>query len=287
VATPGSDLQAAAAASAVQHLETRLARSMASAINDFQMIAEGDRILVAVSGGKDSYTLHHLLASLRLRAPVSFSLVAVTIDQGQPGFSGQGLTEYMRNGAHEFQMVREDTFSIVTEKIPEGKTRCSLCSRLRRGILYRLATELGCSKIALGHHRDDVIETLLLNLFFSGQLKAMPPKLVSDDGSHVVIRPLVYCSVEDIAAFASHMQFPVISCNLCGAQADFQRQAMGRLLSDLERRHPGIRASALAALKNVRPSQLLDAGLWRRLGLDVARDEKDPLLDGQTSDRKD
>jgi tRNA 2-thiocytidine biosynthesis protein TtcA len=285
VATPGSDLQADAARAGLR-LEQRLARSMASAINDFQMIADGDRILVAVSGGKDSFAMHHLLAALRLRAPVSFSLVAVTIDQGQPGFSGDAIAEYMRKGGHEFRMVREDTYAVVTEKIPAGKTKCSLCSRLRRGILYRLATELGCSKIALGHHRDDVIETLLLNLFFSGQLKAMPPKLVSDDGGHVVIRPLAYCAVEDIAAFASHRQFPVISCSFCGAQADLQRRAMGDLLSTLERRHPGIRSSALAALKNVRPTHFLDAGLWRRLGLDVARDEENPLVDGPATDRR-
>jgi tRNA 2-thiocytidine biosynthesis protein TtcA len=286
VAAPGSDLSAIAAESAAPRLEKRLARSMASAIADFQMISDGDRILVAVSGGKDSYTLHHMLASLKSRAPVSFSLVAVTIDQGHPGFSGQALAEYMRRGAHEFLTVREDTYSIVTEKIPAQKTRCSLCSRLRRGILYRLATELGCTKIALGHHRDDVIETLLLNLFFSGQLKAMPPKLVSDDGAHVVIRPLAYCSEEDISAFASFMQFSIIACNICGSQPDQKRRAMGALLSNLEREHPGLRKSALAALMNVRPSHLLDAGLWRKLGLDVARDEKDVASDGWFSDRQ-
>jgi tRNA 2-thiocytidine biosynthesis protein TtcA len=282
----GSDTRAAAAASAEPRLERRLARSMASAIEDFRMISDGDRILVAVSGGKDSLTLHHLLASLRSRAPVSFSLVAVTIDQGHPGFVGHVLTEHMRKGTHEFQIVREDTYSIVNDKIPAGKTRCSLCSRLRRGILYRLATELDCSKIALGHHRDDVIETLLLNLFFSGQLKAMPPKLVSDDGAHVVIRPLVYCSEDDIAAFAGQMQFPVVSCGLCGSQADLKRRAMSALLSNLERQHPGIRSSALAALMNARPSHLLDIGLWRRLGLEVARDEDDPPSDGPRSDRQ-
>ena len=286
MATPRSDLRATPRADASSRLEKRLARSMASAIEDFRMISEGDRILVAVSGGKDSFTLHHLLTALKSRAPVTFSLVAVTIDQGHPGFAGHVLTEYMRERGYEFKMVREDTYGVVTDKIPAGKTRCSLCSRLRRGILYRLATELGCSKIALGHHRDDVIETLLLNLFFSGQLKAMPPKLVSDDGAHVVIRPLAYCSAQDIAAFAAQMHFPILACGVCAAQTDLQRQAMGALLSNLEREHADVRSNALAALKNVRPSHLLDAGLWRRLGLDVARDEIDRPENGGPSDRR-
>jgi tRNA 2-thiocytidine biosynthesis protein TtcA len=262
-------------------LEKRLSRAMSRAIEDFQMISEGDRILVAVSGGKDSYTLHHLLASLAERAPVSFSLLAVNIDQGHPGYPGHLLTEYMLSRGHAFQMVREDTYSIVTEKIPEGKTYCSLCSRLRRGILYRLATELGCSKIALGHHRDDVLVTLLLNLFFSGQLKAMPPKLVSDDGAHTVIRPLVYCAEDDIAAYAARMQFPILPCDLCGSQDNLQRKIISDLLSRLEQDNPGLRASALAALMNVRPSHLLDAGLWKKLGLEVAREDdaaRSPLL---------
>jgi tRNA 2-thiocytidine biosynthesis protein TtcA len=251
-------------------VERRLVRAMSRAIEDFRMIAEGDRILVAVSGGKDSYTMHHLLAGLRARAPVSFSLVAVNIDQGHPGYPGHLLTEYMQTKGHEFRMVREDTYSIVTEKIPEGKTYCSLCSRLRRGILYRLATELGCTKIALGHHRDDVVVTLLLNLFFSGQLKAMPPKLVSDDGAHIVIRPLVYCAEDDIRAFASQKGFPILPCDLCGSQENLQRKVISRMLEDLERENPGLRTSALSALMNVRPSHLLDAGLWEKLGLEVA-----------------
>jgi tRNA 2-thiocytidine biosynthesis protein TtcA len=254
-------------------LEKRLGRAMAKAIDDFRMIAEGDHILVAVSGGKDSYTLHHLLAELVKRAPVSFSLVAVNIDQGHPGYPGHVLTEYMRQSGHDFRMVHEDTYSIVTDKIPEGKTYCSLCSRLRRGILYRLATELGCTKIALGHHRDDILVTLLLNLFFAGQMKAMPPKLVSDDGAHVVIRPLVYCAEEEIAAYAAEKAFPILPCDLCGSQDNLQRKIVGNLLSAMEREHPGIRASMLAALTNVRPSHLLDKDLWKKLGLEVAREE--------------
>ncbi|HMI89510.1 MAG TPA: tRNA 2-thiocytidine(32) synthetase TtcA [Polyangiaceae bacterium] len=254
-------------------LEKRLGRAMAKAIDDFQMIAEGDRILVAVSGGKDSYTLHHLLASLTQRAPVSFSLIAVNIDQGHPGYPGHVLTEYMRRQGHDFRMIHEDTYSIVTDKIPQGKTYCSLCSRLRRGILYRLATELGCTKIALGHHRDDILVTLLLNLFFAGQMKAMPPKLVSDDGAHVVIRPLVYCAEEDIAAYAAKKAFPILPCDLCGSQDNLQRKIVGNLLAAMEREHPGIRASMLAALTNVRPSHLLDKDLWKKLGLEVAREE--------------
>jgi tRNA 2-thiocytidine biosynthesis protein TtcA len=246
---------------------------MARAITDFSMIAEGDRILCAVSGGKDSYSMHELLVDLARRAPVRFSVLAVNIDQGHPGYPGHVLKDYMASRGHEFLMVAEDTYSIVTDKIPEGKTYCSLCSRLRRGILYRLAGELGCTKIALGHHRDDAITTLLLNLVFSGQLKAMPPKLIADDGRNIVIRPLIFCAEEDLAAFAAEQAFPILPCDLCGSQENLQRKAISRLLAELDARHPGARRNMLAALANVRPSHLFDKGLWRRLGLEVATPE--------------
>lgn len=243
---------------------------MAKAITDFAMIADGDRILCAVSGGKDSYAMHALLADLMRRAPVQFSMIAVNIDQGHPGYPGHMLRDYMTSAGHEFMMVAEDTYSIVTDKIPEGKTYCSLCSRLRRGILYRLARELRCTKIALGHHRDDAITTLFLNLIFSGQLKAMPPKLIADDGENVVIRPLIYCAEDDLAAFAAEQQFPIIPCDLCGSQENLQRKAVSRMLADLDARHPGARRNMLAALGNVRPTHLFDKGLWARLGLQIA-----------------
>jgi tRNA 2-thiocytidine biosynthesis protein TtcA len=257
-------------------LEHRLARAVATAIRDFDMIEAGDRILVAMSGGKDSITMHHLLASLRLRAPLPFELVAVSLDQGQPGYRADTLADWLRVRGHELSVVREDTYSIVRDKIPEGATYCSLCSRLRRAILYRIAHEKGCTKIALGHHRDDAIVTLLLNLFFSGQLKSMPPKLVSDDGRSIVIRPLIYCAEDDIAEFAALSAFPILPCGLCGSQPNLERKAMSDLLARLEKDHPGLRAQALAALTNVRPSHLLDTRLWRRLGLRVATESSEP-----------
>ncbi|WP_437899751.1 tRNA 2-thiocytidine(32) synthetase TtcA [Sorangium sp. So ce124] len=254
-------------------LRRKLARAMGRAITDFDMIADGDRILCAVSGGKDSYAMHALLVDLARRAPVRFSVIAVNIDQGHPGYPGHLLTDYMAAGGHEFRMICEDTYSIVTEKIPENKTYCSLCSRLRRGILYRIARELGCSKIALGHHRDDAVTTLLLNLIFAGQLKSMPPKLISDDGDNIVIRPLIYCAEAELAAFAAEERFPIIPCDLCGSQENLQRKAVSQLLAELDARHPGTRQNMLAALGNVRPSHLFDTGLWKRLGLEVAREE--------------
>ena len=264
------------------NLRRKLARAMSRAIGDFQMLAEGDRVLCAVSGGKDSYAMHDLLVDLSKRAPIRFSVVAVNIDQGHPGYPGHLLRDYMASKGHEFRMVNEDTYSIVTEKIPEGKTYCSLCSRLRRGILYNLAVEMGCTKIALGHHRDDAITTLMLNLVFSGQLKAMPPKLISDDRRNVVIRPLIFCAEEDLAAFAEEQKFPILPCDLCGSQDNLQRKAISRMLADLDARCPGARRNMLAALSNVRPSHLFDKRLWSKLGLEVAQDDE-PVAEGAFS----
>jgi tRNA 2-thiocytidine biosynthesis protein TtcA len=262
----------------LQSVERRLTRAMSRALMDFTMLADGDRVMVCVSGGKDSYTMLHLLRDLQQRAPIRFELVAVNIDQGHPGYPADRLRDYMRAERYDFTMVEEDTYSIVTEKIPEGKTYCSLCSRLRRGILYRVATEMRCTKIALGHHREDILQTLLLNLFFAGQLGAMPAKLVAQDG-HVVIRPLSYCAEEDIAAYARAKAFPILPCDLCGSQDNMQRKIVGSLIDDLEHKHPGIKAVMLAATQNVRPSQLLDKGLWKALGLEAARDlENDGLV---------
>jgi tRNA 2-thiocytidine biosynthesis protein TtcA len=238
--------------------ERALLRDVGRAIADFNLIEEGDRIMVAVSGGKDSYGLLSVLETLRRRAPISFDLVAVHLDQNHPGYDGEPLARYLAATGLEHHILREDTYSIVTEKIPEGKTYCSLCSRLRRGILYRAADELRCTKIALGHHRDDALETLLLNLFFGGKLSAMPARLVSDDQKHVVIRPLIYCAEETLARFAEERAFPILPCNLCGSQSEAQRKQMKALLTRMESEHPHLRATMLAALGNVVPSHLLD-----------------------------
>jgi tRNA 2-thiocytidine biosynthesis protein TtcA len=251
-------------------VERKLGRAAARAITDHRMIEEGDRILVAVSGGKDSHTLLYLLRELQRKAPVHFELKVVNIDQGHPGYPAHLLQEYMTHEKYDFLMIREDTYSIVTEKIPAGKTYCSLCSRLRRGILYRVAKELGCRKIALGHHREDVLQTLFLNLLFAGQLASMPPKLVADEGAHIVIRPLVYCAEEDIQVFARLVNFPILPCDLCGSQEQLQRKRVGRLIDGLEQERPGTKAVMLAALQNVRPSHLLDRRLWDALGIHAA-----------------
>ena len=245
-------------------VERRLLRALGKTIVDHRLIDEGDHILVALSGGKDSYSLLVLLQDLQRRAPVSFSLTAVHVDQGHPGYDGAPLQRWLEARQVSFRILREDTYAIVTEKIPEGKTYCSLCSRLRRGVLYRAATELGCNKIALGHHRDDTIETLLLNLFFAGKLSAMPPRLTSDDGRHVVIRPLIACAEADLAAFAAERAFPILPCNLCGSQSEAQRRQMKTLLAQLEENHPTLRASMMAALGNVVPSHLMDTRLTRK-----------------------
>jgi tRNA 2-thiocytidine biosynthesis protein TtcA len=256
-------------------LEQRLLSQVARASADFALLEPGDRVLVAVSGGKDSHALLYLLREIARRAPFEFSLVAVNVDQGHPGFPEQLLPEYFRREGYDFEIVREDTYSIVKEKVPAGKTTCSLCSRLRRGILYTTASRLGATKIALGHHRDDVIETLLLNLFFSGQTKAMPPRLRSDDGRHVVIRPLVYAAEADLAAFAEEQRFPIIPCDLCGSQEQLQRKRVKALLASLEAENPNVRRNLLAALGNVRPTHLLDHALRARLGLVEANEADD------------
>jgi tRNA 2-thiocytidine biosynthesis protein TtcA len=264
---------------AIDALERRLARAMSRAISDFRMIAEGDRIMVAVSGGKDSYALLHLLRELQRRAPVRFGIKVVNIDQGHPGYPADILCDYMAREGYDFTMIREDTYAIVTDKIPQGKTYCSLCSRLRRGILYRAAREFSCNKIALGHHRDDVLQTLMLNLLFAGQLASMPPKLVSE-GGQVVIRPLAYAAEEDLASFAEAKSFPIIPCDLCGSQDGLQRKIVGRMISEWERERPGTKAIMLAALQNVVPSHLLDIRLWKALGLESAEDLPEGLVSG-------
>lgn len=238
-------------------MHKRLAHEMGRCIADFELIAPGDRVMVAISGGKDSYTLLHLLERARKRAPVPFDLVAVHLDQGQPGYDGTELERWLRAQGYDYRILREDTYQLVTKHIPEGQTYCSMCSRLRRGILYNVAERLGCTKIALGHHRDDAIETLMLNLMFNGSLSAMPAKLVSDDGRNTVIRPLLYCSESDIASYAGQMGFPLIPCNLCGSQENLWRQQVKELLDDIEKRAPQVRQSMLAALKNVHTSHLL------------------------------
>ena len=243
------------------HLPQRLLREVGRAISDHKLIDDGDRILVAVSGGKDSYGLLVILRDLQRRAPVTFDLIAVHLDQGHPGYDGAPLRAWLEAEGVPFRILSEDTYSIVTDKIPEGKTYCSLCARLRRGVLYRAADDLGCNKIALGHHREDALETLLLNLFFSGKLGAMPPRLVSDDGKHVVIRPLITCAESDLAALAVERRFPILPCNLCGSQSEAQRRQMKTLIATLEQKHPTVRASMLAALGNVVSSHLMDARL--------------------------
>jgi tRNA 2-thiocytidine biosynthesis protein TtcA len=237
-------------------LERRLLRDMGRAIGNHHLIEDGDRIMVAISGGKDSYGLLVLLRALQARAPVTFDLLAVHLDQGQPGYDGAPLERWLQAEGVPYKILRENTYAIVTDKIPEGKTYCSLCSRLRRGILYRVAGELGCNKIALGHHREDALETLLLNLFFGGKLASMPPRLVTDDGRFVVIRPLAYAAEADLAALAEERGFPIIPCRLCGSQDEAQRKQMKTLLADLERKHPTLRQTMLAAIGNVVPSHL-------------------------------
>ncbi|MDZ7784943.1 MAG: tRNA 2-thiocytidine(32) synthetase TtcA [Halioglobus sp.] len=253
-------------------LQKRLRRNVGNAIADYNMIEQGDRVMVCLSGGKDSYGMLDILLNLRHSAPVDFELIAVNLDQKQPGFPEDVLPAYLSRLEIPFYILEKDTYSIVRRVVPEGKTTCGLCSRLRRGSLYGFAEEIGATRIALGHHRDDIVETLFLNMFFNGKLKAMPPKLLSDDGRNVVIRPLAYCRERDLARFADYKAFPIIPCNLCGSQANLQRQQVKQMLADWEREYPGRTETIFRSIRNVAPSQLADGELFDFAGLRVERD---------------
>ncbi len=283
-APPAAAHAAHKAAREANKLERRMLRLAGQAIADYRMIGSGDRVMVCVSGGKDSHALLDLLLTLRARAPVDFELVAVNLDQQQPGFPARVLPEYLTQRGVPFHIETQDTYSIVTRVIEPGRTMCSLCSRLRRGILYRVATELGATKIALGHHRDDILGTFFLNLFYGGKLKAMPPKLVSDDGRHVVIRPLAYVKETDLAAYAQVRGFPIIPCDLCGSQQNLKRQQIKRMLAEWEKRFPGRVENTFNALARVVPSHLMDSALFDFTGLratGVANAEGDIAFDAE------
>ena len=255
----------------LQKLQAHLRGLVGKAIQDFGMIAEGDKVMVCLSGGKDSYTLLDILMSLQRAAPVSFELIAVNLDQKQPNFPEHVLPDYLRSTGVPFHIIEQDTYSVVKRVIPEGRTMCGLCSRLRRGALYRYAAENGITKIALGHHRDDIVETLFLNMFFGGKLKAMPPKLASDDGKHIVIRPLAYVAERDIARYARGRDFPIIPCTLCGSQENMQRAAVKKMLTDWEREFPGRTESIFSAICNVEVGHLADPQRFDFAGLDGMR----------------
>lgn len=258
-------------------LQKRLRRLTGQAIADFNMIEDGDKVMVCLSGGKDSYTMLEILRNLQASAPINFSIVAVNLDQKQPGFPEHILPAYLKETGVDFHILERDTYSIVKEIVPEGKTTCGLCSRLRRGSLYGFAEEIGATKIALGHHRDDILETLFLNMFFGGKLKTMPPKLLSDDGKHVVIRPLAYCKEEDIEKFATIKEYPIIPCNLCGSQENLQRQVVKEMLQKWEKEFPGRTETMFSALQNVVPSHLADTELFDFKGLKQSADASNRL----------
>ncbi|UBU48239.1 tRNA 2-thiocytidine(32) synthetase TtcA [Cobetia amphilecti] len=275
--TPDSELSssptdAATAKRELNKLQKRLRRNVGTAITDYGMIRDGDKVMVCLSGGKDSYTMLDILMNLQRNAPVQFTLVAVNLDQKQPGFPEHVLPAWLESVGVEYHILERDTYSIVKEKVPEGKTTCGLCSRLRRGSLYGFAAEIGATKIALGHHRDDILETLFLNMFFGGKLKTMPPKLLSDDQRHIVIRPLAYCRESDIEAYSSAREFPIIPCNLCGSQENLQRQVVKEMLQDWEKKHPGRLETMFHAVTSVAPSHLADRDLFDFAGLDEQRD---------------
>ena len=252
-------------------LQKKLRRLTGRAIDDFNMIEDGDRVMVCLSGGKDSYTMLNILLSLQKSAPIEFELVAVNLDQKQPGFPEHILPEYLSTLDVPFHIINRDTYSVVKEKIPEGKTTCGLCSRLRRGTLYAFAEDIGATKIALGHHKDDIVETLFLNMFYGSRLSAMPPKLRSDDGRNIVIRPLAYCREKDINRFSEQMEFPIIPCNLCGSQENLQRQNIKAMLSEWEKKHPSRIESIFTAMQNIAPSQMADTQLFNFTSLQLDR----------------
>lgn len=253
-------------------LQKRLRRNAGNAIADYNMIEQGDRVMVCLSGGKDSYAMLDVLISLQRNAPVDFELIAVNLDQKQPGFPEEVLPAYLDDLDIPYYILEKDTYSVVKEVVPEGKTTCGLCSRLRRGSLYGFAQDIGASKIALGHHRDDIVETLFLNMFFNGKLKAMPPKLLSDDGCNVVIRPMAYCKEIDLAEYAEYREFPIIPCNLCGSQENLQRVQVKRMLHDWEKQYPGRTETIFRSIRNVAPSQLADLELFDFQSLKIAVD---------------
>lgn len=264
---------------AFNKLEKKLRRETGNAIVDFNMIEENDRVMVCLSGGKDSYTLLDMLISLRRSAPINFDLIAVNLDQKQPGFPEHILPAYLEKLGIPFHILEKDTYSIVQEKVPEGKTQCSLCSRLRRGSLYGFAEKIGATKIALGHHRDDLLETLFLNLFYGGKLKGMPPKLLSDDGKNIIIRPLANCREKDIIRYADIKQFPIIPCNLCGGQPNLQRQVIKEMMQDWDKEHPGRLETMYTSMQNIVPSHLADRSQYDFESLEISKRQTLPIME--------